>query len=194
MEAINNPYQTPSGQLATDDNAFGEISFFSPSARIGRLRYLAHGFLLMLASYALLAAVGALAFFVSGIFWVLVGAAYLAMIVVTVILLIQRLHDLNHAGWWCLLMFVPLVNFIFILYVIFAPGTKGANNYGLRPPPNKTWHWVLGLMMPVIAMLGIVAAIALPAYVQYTERAAGIDASKSYQYLYDDYDDGEDDE
>lgn len=186
MEMTNNPYQTPEGQLTTDDQGFGEIKFFSPSTRIGRMRYLSHGFLFTLVSYLVLAIGVALALGVSAIFWVIVAVAYIAIIVFSVILMIQRLHDLNKSGWMCLILFIPLVNFFFLLYVIFAPGTKGANNYGLQPPPNKTWNWVLGIMMTVVPLvIGILAAVALPAYQDYVERAQGISTEYSddyYQY------------
>lgn len=193
MDAINNPYQTPAGQLATDDSATGEIRFFSPGSRIGRLRYLSHGMLLMIGWYILLGAGAGLAVGVSGIFWVLVVGAGIGMLVTMFILMIQRLHDLNQNGWLSLLSLVPFVGFFFYLYLMFAPGTRGANNYGLQPPPNKMWNWILGLAMPVIAVVGILAAIALPAYVDYTERAQGSAYSTEYSD-YDDYDDEEDDE
>jgi uncharacterized membrane protein YhaH (DUF805 family) len=182
VEATNNPYQTPEGQLTTDGQGYGEINFFSPSSRIGRLRYLSHSFIFMVASYLVLAAGLGLAIGVSGIFWVIVGVAYIAMIVVSVIMLIQRLHDLNKTGWMSLIMFIPLVNLFFVFYVLLAPGTPGTNNFGLQPPPNKTWNWILGLAMPVIAVLGIVAAIALPAYMGYSE---GMSTDYS-DYQYDD--------
>lgn len=195
MDATNNPYQTPVGQLATDDAAFGEIRFFSPDTRIGRLRYLAHGFLLMIGWYILLGIGAALAMGASNIFWLLVALATVGMIVTMVILMIQRLHDLNQSGWMCLLTFVPLLGFFFYLYMLFAPGAKGANNYGLQPPPNKTWHWILGLMTPVVFVVGIVAAISLPAYQDYMERASS-SSEYSTEYSDDDdaYDDSEDDE
>ena len=51
-----NPYQTPTGNLANDDG-YGEINFFSPSSRIGRVRYLSHGMLAGLVFYVVLAIV-----------------------------------------------------------------------------------------------------------------------------------------
>lgn len=150
----------------------------------------------MLACYLILAVGAGLAVAISGVFWVVVVAGYLAMIVVSVIFLIQRLHDLNHSGWMCLLMFIPLVNFFFMLYVIFARGTQGSNNYGLRPPPNKTWHWIFGLIGPIlgaVVMVGILAAIALPAYQDYTERMNTNSEYSTESSGYDDYDDAYDD-
>jgi uncharacterized membrane protein YhaH (DUF805 family) len=175
VDTTNNPYQTPAGQLDIDDRAFGEINLFSADTRIGRLRYMAHSFLMMMVALLVLGVSAGLAAAVSGIFWVLFAAGYLAIIVFSFILMIQRLHDLNHSGWMCLLAFIPLVGFIFALYVIFAPGTKGSNNYGLQPPPNQTWHWILGLAGPIlggIAMIGVMAAIAIPAYQDYVERSS----------------------
>lgn len=168
-----NPYQSPEGDLTVDDDGFGEIRFFSPGSRIGRVRYLSHGMLITLAFYAVLIpagilfALGDIGAIIGGI---LIGVAYIAVIVITAILMIQRLHDLDKTGWMALLMFVPLLNFFFALYILFWPGTRGANNFGLRPPPNKTWNWIAALVLPV-AFIGIIAAVAIPAYQDYVQRA-----------------------
>lgn len=61
----------------------------------------------------------------------------LFMIVPSVMLAVRRLHDLNKSGWYYLAIFVPFVNLPFSLYVIFAPGTVGANKYGADPLENK---------------------------------------------------------
>ena len=53
------------------------------------------------------------------------------------------------------------------------PGTRGANNYGKPPPPNTTGAVVLACIVPVIMIVGIVAAIAIPAYQDYAQRVAG---------------------
>jgi uncharacterized membrane protein YhaH (DUF805 family) len=37
-------------------------------------------------------------------------------------LLIRRLHDINQSGWLSLLIFVPLINFLFVLALVFWPG------------------------------------------------------------------------
>lgn len=46
---------------------------------------------------------------------------------------VKRLHDLNKSGWLILLMFIPIVNAIFGLYMLFADGTVGPNQYGADP-------------------------------------------------------------
>ena len=169
-----NPYQSPEGDLTVDDGSFGEIQFFSPGSRIGRLRYVAHASLMALAFYAV--AIPSAVLFQFGdagmiIGGLLMGVGYLALIVVTVIFMIQRLHDLDKTGWMSLLMFIPLLNMFFAIYILCWPGTVGVNNFGNRPPPNKTWHWIVGLTMPVLMIVGILAAVALPAYQSYVERA-----------------------
>ncbi len=46
---------------------------------------------------------------------------------------IRRLHDLNRSGWYLLLAFVPLVNVVMILYLIFAPGKAEGNRWPANP-------------------------------------------------------------
>lgn len=53
--------------------------------------------------------------------------------VVGVFLAIRRLHDLGMSGWLYLLMFIPLVNLIFGLYILFAKGDAGDSVYGSDP-------------------------------------------------------------
>ena len=98
---------------------------------------------------------------------------YIALIYYSFIFTIRRLHDRNQSGWLSLLMLVPLVNFILFIYLSCAKGDAAANNYG-APHLTKTWEKILGwiyiILLP-IAMLGLVAAIAIPAYQDYVQRA-----------------------
>jgi len=178
-----NPYQTPEGQLSTDDQSFGEVKFFSPSSRINRLRYWAHSMLFSFAMIGVFIVIGLVAALVSTTIGIVLGViAYIVMIVFSFILMIQRLHDLNKTGWMSLLCIVPLANIYLLVLLIFFKGTEGRNNYGLKTPPNKTWHWVMALSLPVfIAVIGILAAIALPAYQDYVTRTSGLESSYNSQ-------------
>lgn len=100
----------------------------------------------------------------------IVGIFYIVLIYFSFIFSIRRLHDRNHSGWLSLLILAPFLNLFFILYLIFAPGTPGSNNYG-APHITKTWEKVLGWMYFLIFPLGILAAIAIPAYQNYVDRA-----------------------
>ena len=44
-------------------------------------------------------------------------------------LIIRRLHDLNRPAWWCIGVFVPLVNLVLGIYLLFFKGTDGPNDY-----------------------------------------------------------------
>ena len=46
---------------------------------------------------------------------------------------IRRLHDLNRPGWWCIGFFIPMINFVLSIYLIFFKGTKGPNQFGPDP-------------------------------------------------------------
>lgn len=181
METVN-PYQSPEGNLSETTGEFGEIKFFSPGCRIGRLRYLAHVGLVSLVFYALIGALFGLGSVLgsgdgegglfSGVLLLAIIPLYIALIAFIFVAMIQRLHDTNKSGWWLLLFFVPLLNIGIGLYVLFASGTPTENNFGNPPPPNKRWHWVVGLFIPVLSTVGIIAAVSLPAYQDYVERAA----------------------
>lgn len=49
-------------------------------------------------------------------------------------LMTRRLHDINLSGFFVLVVFVPVLGFFFLLYLFFAPGNVGANQYGAEPP------------------------------------------------------------
>lgn len=47
--------------------------------------------------------------------------------------MVRRCHDLNKSGWWAALAFVPTINVLFTLYILFVKGTDGSNDYGPDP-------------------------------------------------------------
>jgi cytosine/uracil/thiamine/allantoin permease len=75
---------------------------------------------------------------------------------------------MNVTGWLCLISLIPLAALVFW----FVPGTRGANNYGPPPPPNTMGAVVVACILPIIMVVGILAAVAIPAYQDYTQRAA----------------------
>ncbi len=46
---------------------------------------------------------------------------------------VKRWHDLGKSGWMVLTQFIPYINFLILLYLGFAPGIIGANEYGEQP-------------------------------------------------------------
>jgi len=97
-----------------------------------------------------------------------------ALIVQQFLLTIQRAHDFNQTGWLSVLLLVPLVPLIFW----FIPGSKEENQYGKRPPPNTAGVIVLACLMPVFFIGGILAAVAIPAYQDYAERARQVQSQQ----------------
>jgi len=56
--------------------------------------------------------------------------AFFATIYANVAVTVKRLHDVGYSGFLSLAMFVPLVNFVFTIWVGILPGTAGPNAYG----------------------------------------------------------------
>jgi uncharacterized membrane protein YhaH (DUF805 family) len=156
-----NPYAKPNAAVAEAAEEYQEVKVFSASGRIGRVRYIAYG----MGIYFLFALVGAGLSAVLGSFGMVI--AWLAIMVVGFMLTIQRCHDFNTTGWLSLLVLVPLVNLIFW----FIPGTDGSNDYGAKTPPNGTGVIIAALIIPILFVVGIVAAVALPAFQQYQAKA-----------------------
>ena len=170
-EAVN-PYAAPKAAVAdVYDNESGvqPVKLFSAKGRIGRLRYLAYNlgsYILMVAAAAVLGfTAGALGFpRAAGVLGVLAVIPYFIFIVLQTI---QRSHDMDWTGWTAILALIPFVGLIWLL----NPGTKGGNRFGAPPPPNTTMVKIGGLAFPLIMVVGIIAAVALPAYQGYTQRA-----------------------
>ncbi len=57
----------------------------------------------------------------------------LPLIVLSYFNSMKRAHDLDKTGWIVLVSFIPFVNIIFGLYLLFAKGTDGPNKYGDDP-------------------------------------------------------------
>ena len=85
---------------------------------------------------------GVISFVVSFVIVLLAGTAstdgvrivlQLLFAVPGVMLVIRRLHDLGHSGWWCLLGLIPLVNLILGIYLLFFKGETGPNRFGPDP-------------------------------------------------------------
>lgn len=61
----------------------------------------------------------------------------LILIVILLLQIIKRCHDFGKSGWFSLIVIIPIVG---ILYLLFAPGNIGSNEYGDDP---KNIHYNL---------------------------------------------------
>lgn len=173
---LNNPYAAPSADLSQqmNDGQTYAPSMFAMRGRIGRLRYLAYSIvltILMLAVGGVL--MGVLSTMIASVD-VLAVLIYIPSIVVSLMMAVRRLNDMNQTGWLSVLILVPLINFFFGLWLLFAPGSAGSNRYGPAPSPNTTGVKILawGGLIFGGALVVIIAAVAVPAYVKYKEKAA----------------------
>ena len=166
-------------------NFHNNDSPFSANGRFGRLSYLGWSMLtaLFIMIIGILAAILIPTFIpkeqapstlFSAIVIPICLVIYILLVYLNFIFTIRRLHDKNQSGWLSLLLLIPLVNFFFYFYLACAKGDQGINNYGAKRP-TKTWEkvlaWVYIILIPVTCVLGILAAIAIPAYQDYTNRA-----------------------
>lgn len=177
------PYNPPTANVAdASHQQYAELRMFSAGPRIGRLRYLAYSFGM---SFLLMFVMGIIAGIAVAILTSVLGEAampvaiaiysifYIAIVVISIIFSVKRLHDLNQTGWLSILLFIPVVGFFFYLYMLFAPGSGDANRFGNPPPPNTTGVIVTAWLVPLvmIAYIGIIASIAIPAYNGYIQKA-----------------------
>ena len=182
MNSNASPYQPPLSAITpAPPTQFGELKIFSAQGRLGRVRYIGYSMglalLINLAMAVLGGATVALGQIESGgeaLSWLggglLIILGLLALIV-SLLLTIQRLHDFNGSSWWAVLILVPLANLVLYLTLLIMPGTQGPNRFGHPPPPNTTGVILLASILPLIAVVGILAAIAIPAYQSYKVRA-----------------------
>jgi uncharacterized membrane protein YhaH (DUF805 family) len=60
---------------------------------------------------------------------------------------VRRLHDLDYSGWFVLIAFIPIVNLILQLFLLFKRGNKDINKYGPATIDrnltsfDKVWLW-----------------------------------------------------
>lgn len=168
--SAENPYGAPGAELNSGQGELYTPSILSFSGRIGRLRYLAYSMgtylllmLIMLPMFGMSAFMGGEPD-ISTIGMLVMAVVYISMIVVWIMFAKRRLNDLDRNGWWLLLAFVPFVNFLLTIYMMFFPGTDGDNNYGAVPVANTLGVQILGWMMPVMMVLGIAAAVLIPQF------------------------------
>jgi uncharacterized membrane protein YhaH (DUF805 family) len=163
---MRNPYAAPTvGNMTNrEDDTPQKVKIFAVSGRIGRVRYIGYSIGLTVILMLVVALLGEKE---STAPMIAIGIAYLANVVLFFMLTIQRCHDFDTTGWLSLAALIPLVSLIFW----FIPGTDGPNRWGNKTEPNTTGSTILVLIFPIIFVVGILAAIAIPQYQQYVQRA-----------------------
>lgn len=137
----------------------------SPNGRFNRLSYIAWygllSFICMAAFFGIFAFAGLFSlshvdetFFstFSGLTIFALIALWLVAFYLQIVFLIRRLHDLNKTGWLCLLLLVPVLQFLFTLYALLAPGTPHRNDYG-DVRASRGWEKLLAWLMILVSLL-----------------------------------------
>jgi uncharacterized membrane protein YhaH (DUF805 family) len=167
------PYTTPKAEILSNQEEYGSIKILSVKGRIGRLRYIGYSIGISLFVYLVMGVlVGLVGTTMSeeamGPLMLLVLVLGIgSMFFINIVLMIQRCHDINMSGWLSLSLLIPLVPLIFW----FIPGTEGVNKYGPPPPPNRSALLIIMIILVMVVLLGVLAAIAIPAYQDYVARA-----------------------
>ncbi|MGH8385559.1 MAG: DUF805 domain-containing protein [Pseudomonas sp.] len=162
------PYAPPRASVGESLTQFATLKPFGVEGRIGRLRFLAWSMVLSLVT---LAVVGVFALVGLGLVssdstaGLIIGGILafflcLAFLIASIMITVQRLHDIGWSGWLWLLNLVPFVGSFFPLLMVMMPGTNIANRYGAPPPPNSTAVKVLSSLWLVLIALLIVGALA----------------------------------
>lgn len=114
--------------------------YFSPVGRIKRLPYFLYAIALLLIMVVF--EIGIMMFgsvytlqpgiinMVPTVIWIIEITLYILIVYSMVILSIKRLHDRNHSGWWLAIGLIPILTPFMLIYLLFFPGTSGANRFG----------------------------------------------------------------
>ena len=75
-------------------------------------------------------------------------------ILVAVYAMISRLHDMNRDGSLWLFIVIPIINLMFMIWLVFGKGSKGDNAYGSQSAIPGQFVKLLGLYIPLVILLG----------------------------------------
>ena len=169
------PYSPPRSEVGDSLPEYGTLKVFTTDGRIGRVRYLGWSMgmmLLAMLAYGISAGLMLVSPILGGILMI---PLVIAAVVISVMIGVQRLHDIGWSGWLLLLNLVPLVGSVFAILMLVVPGTQGANRYGAPPPPNSRGVIALAWSALVVPIIGVVAAISIPAYQDYVDAGQGME-------------------
>lgn len=94
-------------------------------------------------------------------FLILVFSCFIA----AVNMYIKRMRDLNYSGWWVLTYFIPVINIVTYIIMIFKTGTKGKNKYGEEPSPPSKKEKILYKIMVVVTIIAFVAGLLIELFI-----------------------------
>lgn len=169
--ATVSPYAPPSANVSEAMPRHGDLKPFSVTGRIGRLRYLAWSLVIMFAATGLFGVAAIMMAISSTMGLICMGLIGIGMLVVSVQIGVQRLHDFGWSGWLILLNLVPVLGSLFPFVMLLMPGSREVNRYGSPPPPNSRSVKILAALWLLLIISGLVAALTIPALVEMRQGA-----------------------
>ncbi len=79
------------------------------------------------------------------------------------VIIVRRFHDRNKSGWLILLLFVPLIQFLVMLYLLFARGEQHANRFGY-PRSSAFIEKIVAWLMIISFVLSLFASASIISY------------------------------
>ncbi|WP_346344669.1 DUF805 domain-containing protein [Sphingomonas sp. dw_22] len=70
---------------------------------------------------------------IAGLWAVVGGLAYLAILIPGIAVQVRRFHDRDMSGWFVLLNFIPYVGGLIVIVFMLLEGTRGPNRFGPDP-------------------------------------------------------------
>jgi uncharacterized membrane protein YhaH (DUF805 family) len=159
---MQNPYAAPQAGLEFPLEAASATRLFAWNSRIGRARFVAYTFAGLVFAVFYFAAVGAVgrALDMHYTYGDLAVWGHMAIVLLAPVLALvnatrRRLHDFDVSAWWALFLLFPFFQFVFLIYLLVAPGTPNANRFGPVPPPNE-WSVLAAAVLGGLALLWLI--------------------------------------
>lgn len=155
---IVDDYEAPGADLyeVNPDERTGLLSF---KGRLSVLSFMAQTFLWMTGLFTLLGifyvaleSIESLSELGFGIVFIVLLASLIPVMWIGCALMAKRLHDMNMSGWHMLFTFVPVVGWLYWLYISFTPGIPEPNRFG-RQTLAVAWEKPVGIVGVVMLVL-----------------------------------------
>lgn len=132
------------GNTAPKNIGFSFTNLFK--GRIGRMQYFVTSIILMLVVLFPGNLFVSFSFEFDGIilliFLLMLFVVYVVSMTLEISITVRRLHDIGMSGWFTLILFVPFLNLLWVLYLLFRRGEGVPNKYG-PVPERKNYTRVL---------------------------------------------------
>lgn len=111
--------------------------------RIGRLHYFLGAIIYSFATGVILAVLERAGKF-NGLFNLIIllvlAVVSIAYLVFSIGITVRRIHDVDQSGYLVILCFIPIIGWIYALYLLFKSGTPAPNTYGDIPKDDFMYN------------------------------------------------------